>query len=366
MKPYQALKKMYDLPMNSYLEKIYHPLSVHAKKIQMRKEAKRITKLVREKRKRKVVDGVLMKRIREYAREHFGSSDYWPWLVCFTEIRGGFHEGWVPCDYYRFHLIKKINPVHAAYLSFTKSFDSRLFGDFTIPYIVFKTNETFFDMDLNRVDEAAALEKIRAAGGEVVIKKDSGKWGKDIAFVNSSQVEREMLSPKYDIIVQKAFEQHPDIAAVYPGSINTLRITTFLDFDSTVNVKNVVMRIGTGGSRTDNFKTGGHVLFFDEQGRGGPQAYAGITLEPENKHPDTGYEYRDLQIKALDLAKEKCISSHYRYPYLRLIGWDVFIDPQNNPRLIEWNGKYPGYWPMEALVGPWWSTDDIRRLSGYG
>ena len=363
MKPFHVLKKLHNVPLNSYLDKLYDPLSIQAKKIQMRKEAKRIIKMVREKRERKVVDRALMSRIREYARENFGSSAYWPWLVCFTEIRGAFHEGWVPCDFYRFHLIKKINPVHSSFLSFTKSFDSRLFGDFSIPYIIFKTNDTLFDMNLNRLDEAAALEKIRAAGGEVVIKKDSGRWGRDIIFVDSSKVEREMLSPKYDIIIQKAFEQHPEIAAVYPRSINTIRITTFLDFDSTVKVKNVVMRIGAGGSRTDNFKTGGHLLFFDEEGRGGTQAYSGITLEPENEHPDTGYAYRDLRITALDLAKEKCIQSHYKYPYLRLIGWDVFIDRENKPRLIEWNGKYPGYWPMEALVGPWWRTEEIRRMA---
>ena len=362
MKLVQVLKKIHNIPLNSYLERVCNPLSIHAKKVQMRKEAKRITKMVREKRGRIVVDRVLMNRIREYAHETFGSSAYWPWLVCFTEIRGAFHEGWVPCDFYRFHLIKKFNPVHSSFLSFTKSFDSRLFGDFSIPYIIFKTNDTFFDMDLNRLDEMAALEKIRAAGGEVVIKKDSGRWGRDIIFVDSSKVEREMLSPKYDIIIQKAFEQHPEIAAVYPRSINTIRITTFLDFDSTVKVKNVVMRIGAGGSRTDNFKTGGHLLFFDEEGRGGTQAYSGITLEPENEHPDTGYAYRDLRITALDLAKEKCIQSHYKYPYLRLIGWDVFIDRENKPRLIEWNGKYPGYWPMEALFGPWWSTKEIRKV----
>ncbi len=350
--------------MNAYLEKVCNPLTVRAKKTQMRKEAKRITRLVREKRKRKVVDRTLLKRIREYAREHFGSSAYWPWLVCFTEIRGAFHEGWVPCDFYRFHLIKKINPVHASFLSFTKSFDSRLYGDFSIPYIVFKTNNTLFDMDLNILDESTALEKIRATDGEVVIKKDSGRWGRDIIFVESTRVEPEILSQKYDIIIQKAFRQHSDIAAVYPRSINTIRITTFLDFDSTVKVKNVVMRIGAGGSRTDNFKTGGQVLFFDEEGRAGKHAHSGITLEPEKVHPDTGYAYHDLRITTLDQAKERCIRSHYKYPYLRLIGWDVFIDGDNNPRLIEWNGKYPGYWPMEALVGPWWSTDEIKRMTG--
>lgn len=63
---------------------------------------------------------------------------------------------------------------------------------------------------------AISYKITRAAGGEVVIKKDSGRWDKDITFVDSSQVVREMLSPKDDIIVQKAFEQHPDIAAVYP------------------------------------------------------------------------------------------------------------------------------------------------------
>ena len=348
--------------INSYLKKAYNPLSDRAQMFHSRQQAKRITHLVCKQKESKVVDSTLKKRIKKYAQTWFGSPDYWPWLVLYTEIRGEFHEGWIPCDYYCFRLAGKLNPVESSYLSFKKSFDHRLFGDFSFPYIVFKTNGLFFDMNLNALDEETALKKIQNTEGEVVIKKESGRGGKDITFMEAGQVKRDNLPQAYDYLVQRKAMQHDHINAVYPDSINTIRITTFLDFDATVKVKNVVMRVGTGGSRTDNFKTGGNLLFFDDQGWCKNHAYAGITLEPEHKHPDTGFEYSRLRVTALARAKQRCIESHYKYPYLRLIGWDVFIDRENNPRLIEWNGKLPGYWPMEALVGPYWSMDEIEKF----
>ena len=356
------LGKIRRAEINNYLKKTYDPLSDRLKMFHSRQEAKRITRLVRMNRQRKVVDSALKKRIKKYARSSFGSPDYWPWLVLFTEIRGEFHEGWIPCEYYRLRLTRKLNPSASSYLSFKKSFDHRLFGDFSFPYIVFKTNGIFFDMNLNVLDEETALEKIHNTEGEVLIKKESGRWGKDITFIEAGKVKRDNLPQSYDYLVQRKAIQHDHINAVYPGSVNTLRITTYLDFDATVKVKNVIMRVGTGGTRTDNFKTGGRFLFLDDQGMCRNHAYAGITLEPEYNHPDTGFEYSRLRVTALEQAKQRCIESHYKYPYLRLIGWDVFIDRENNPRLLEWNGKLPGYWPMEALVGPWWSLDEIEKF----
>lgn len=366
MRPLFLLKKIREVPLNSYLDSIHDPLTLRAKQFHMRQEAKRYIKMVREQKKRTVVDAKLLKKIKAYAHEYFGSKDYWPWLVLYSEIRGEFMEGWVPSDYYRLRLLKKLNPVHSSFLCFKKTFDHRLFGDIASTWIVSKINNTLFDMDMNVLNETSALEKIRAVNGEVVIKKESGRGGKDIDFMDSSQISHEMLSRNFDFLVQEVVKQHQDIAAVYPDSVNTLRITTYMEFSSNVRVLYACMRIGSDGRRVDNHSAGGRVIFFDDSGTCVTDAYHGKTMEVETHHPQTGYQYRNLQISSLERAKEICIRNHYKYPYLRLIGWDVFIDRENNPRLIEWNGKYPGFWPFEAIIGPLWSLEEIQKFRDMG
>jgi hypothetical protein len=43
-------------------------------------------------------------------------------------------------------------------------------------------------------------------------------------------------------------------------------------------------------------------------------------------------------------------------PYAAIIGWDVFINEEGAPKLIEWNAKNPFFWPVEARYGPFFKS----------
>jgi hypothetical protein len=359
------MKKIQKIYWKSYLDKIYDPVALRLKLIHSRRKARSIINMVRVERGRTVVSRAMLREIKDYARENFGSTEYWPWLVCYSEIRGEFIKGWVPDDFYQYKLLRAINPVTLCYVSFIKSFDRQLFGDFAHPFIVFKANDTLFDNNRNVIDVETALARIRDSGNEIVLKRESGFGGRDIHFLNSSDVTREMLARKFDYIIQEVAIQHESINAVYPGSINTIRVMTFLGFDSKVRVMFAKMRIGGAGSRIDNMRTGGRAIFFDDSGNCVSDAHNEIGLEVENRHPQTGFEYRKLSLPYLEAALEKCVESHYRYPYIRLIAWDVFIDREGKPVLLEWNSKSPGIWVNECLIGPLWDNqvqDLCRRL----
>ena len=350
-----------NLIWKTYLDRVYKPLISRSHLNSSRNLARDILSRIRKAKGRSIVNARMLKQIKMYAHEQFCSKAYWPWLACYTELRGEFIEGWVPDDYFRFKLLRAVNPVKLCNVSFIKSMDHCLFRDFAMPWIVFKTNDTLFDSNRNVIDEATALEKIRAAGKEIVLKRESGFGGKDIFFIRPDEITGEMLNRKFDFIVQEVASQHADIDAVYPGSVNTFRILTFLGFDSTVRVLYLILRIGRDGSRMDNISAGGRAVLFDDSGKCITNAHNEIGLEVETHHPRTGYEYKKLHLPFLVEAKRRCIESHYQYPYIRLIAWDVFIDRSGKPVLMEWNSKSPGIWTSEALIGPLWSMEELQK-----
>ena len=354
------MRKIRNLNWKSYLDRVYNPLVLRLKTTSSRNKAQVALNKIRKAKGRSIVNTRMLKQIKMYAHEQFGSKAYWPWLACYTELRGEFIEGWVPDDYYQLKLLRAINPVNLCYVSFIKSLDHCLFRDFAMPWILFKTNDTLFDSNRIVIDKATALEKIRAIDKEIVLKRESGFGGRDIFFIRPDEITGGIFNRKFDFIVQEVASQHKDIDAVYPGSINTIRILTFLGFDSKVRVLLLKMRIGGEGSRMDNMRTGGRAVYFDDSGNCISNAHNDLGLEIESHHPRTGYEYKKLSLPFLDEAKRRCIESHYQYPYLRLIAWDVFIDSSGKPVLMEWNTKSPGFWVNEALIGPLWSLEELR------
>lgn len=358
----RLLKQFIGSPSHVYLDMMYHPLLWRTKRYYSRIDAKNQIRSLREKQGRQVVTPALLRRIKEYARAYFGSSGYWPWLAFYTEMRGEFHEGWIPSDFFWLRLLSHLNPPQSSYISYRKSFDHRMFGAFSIQPVLFRTHGVFFDADFQSLDAGEAFERVRQIPGEVVLKKEKGKGGKDILFVRPEEVTKEMLLGRDEYLVQQAVKQHDYMNSIYPGSINTIRITTFLEDDGSVSVKFAVVRVGLDGSRTDNLSSGGCMIMLDENGHAvtGARSRTGEVLQ--DRHPATGFPFREMHIPWLPEAADRCRQAHLSYPYLRLVGWDVIIDPHGRPRLLEWNGRYPGFLLFEAEVGPLWKPDQVRAM----
>jgi hypothetical protein len=89
------------------------------------------------------VDRKMIRHIKSYAGEVFGTENYWPWLALYAEMRGEFIEGWIPDDYYTFLLIPSLNPETASQLSLAKSFDHTLFGDEVVRPLAVRVSGVF-------------------------------------------------------------------------------------------------------------------------------------------------------------------------------------------------------------------------------
>lgn len=318
-----------------------------------RKQAHHHRSVIAKKKKHRVVGRPEIKMIKEYAGDVFGDRGYWPWLACYMEMRGEFKEGWVPSDYYSNELIRQLNPSAGAFLSSAKSFDHRLFGDFSLEPLAVKISGGFFGADMVPLTEDEFLQLMKKQKQEVVLKMDAGASGKGLTFKDSVDVTPDDFLPGINYVVQPVFEQHTLLKQLNRSSLNTVRIVTLLRPQQRVTLQYAVLKFGNMGARVDNFniRQEGHFFCLDECGglSAGPYNYWGQNTVSEDLY---NIEMDSFSVPNFREAVEQCITSHLKFPYVRLIGWDVAISRDGVPRLIEWNAKKPAIFPDEALLGP--------------
>ena len=151
----------------------------------------------------------------------------------------------------------------------------------------------------------------------------------------------ESLYPKIlksAFIHQKLVKQHPHIDAIYAGSVNTLRLDSYIDNTGKTHILSALMRFGSGGGFVDNGSAGGLQVGIEMQegrlkARANAQMKRGLPFLYE--HPDTHFKFEGFKIPYF---KESCdlIKRAVNLIPDRLTGWDVAIT-EKGPLLIEGN-----------------------------
>jgi hypothetical protein len=327
-----------------------------------RDEAHNLRKRLIKIRGHKIVNRKLKEEIKRYCRETFGSSAYWPWLALYTEIRGEFMKGWIPDDVYRFELLPKVNPEKFALLSDAKTIDYKLFPGITIEPHLIRLRGEYIDRSGKILDENQVREYLEGLDREIVIKPDNGRQGKGISFMHSKDVRVESLPDEPDLVFQEVVRQHKSLGEIYPHSINTFRVTTYIEEGGEVQIKFINLKFGIGGNRLDNISKGGIWISVKLNGEVSSSAYDEFGLETGEHHPDTGYKFSDLKIPFVNDIVTLCKKAHKSFPYVGLVGWDVYVNESGEPFIVEWNAKNPWFWKVEAQIGPIWMKKELEQL----
>lgn len=159
-----------------------------------------------------------------------------------------------------------------------------------------------------------------------------------------------------NISLQEPVRQHDALKKLNPTSLNTLRVVTFLENDQgVIRVLFRLLRVGLGGSRTDNLSTGGIGVYLDATGIALSNGYNKYGLQVE-AHPDHKYFFKGISYPWVSEAERICSTAHLSLPWFRIIAWDVVVTETSNVKLLEWNAVHPGFELNEAIVGPFFPT----------
>lgn len=162
---------------------------------------------------------------------------------------------------------------------------------------------------------------------------------KTSAFESAEAAYNALWKSDGNALLEELIDQHPAVAAMYPGSVNTVRAVTLLK-NGKAHVITACFRLGNNGNHVDNLNSGGMVVPVDEK-------TGHITLcamDKEKKvyacHPTTGVAIQGFTFPNWDEAMNMVKEAALKIPQIGYMGWDIAFTT-NGPILVEGN-EYPG------------------------
>lgn len=228
--------------------------------------------------------------------------------------------------------------------------DSRIFRDKTFFCACFAPYLGRQVLDLRRTD-ADALAVFLKAHPTVFVKAPGGFGGLEVERFSRVGTDLDSADAVQSLcggwmeqgrfLVEEALTQHPAMQALYPGSLNTLRIVTLTDGSGAVHILYAYIRTGRGGAFVDNTTSGGLSVLVCADGVIRKPALSDKTGEYFYAHPDTGCSFIGFRVPFYPEAAALCREAAKVRPGMRYVGWDVGLTP-GGPMLVEGN-DLPAY-----------------------
>lgn len=267
-------------------------------------------------------------------------------------IRCTMKHGSGHIDYEQFEMYNMTEAQRATYL--TRGRNNAIVKQYNDPaynHIVHNKDEfnAHFDKYLKR-DWALMRDKEKAIAflanhEDFMIKPLDGSCGLGIRKLKASAFE----SPEaaYDILwksdgnalLEELIIQHPAVAAIYPGSVNTVRAVTLYK-NGRAHVITTCFRMGNNGNHVDNLNNGGMVVPVDE--KTGHISLRAMDKEKKvySVHPSTGNAIQGFTFPDWEKAMDMVCQAALEITQIGYMGWDIAFTP-DGPILVEGN-EYPG------------------------
>lgn len=161
-------------------------------------------------------------------------------------------------------------------------------------------------------------------------------------------IHNELLNRKENYVVQECIHQHPVMAQFNQSSVNTFRITTLM-LNGRFSLCSIVLRCGKHGSTVDNWGAGGLMLHVNQDGIVNSIAHDIHLNEYKSNGQCVFSECTIPQLPEIIEAIRKC---HNDFAICKFIGWDIAINQDGEPIIIELNSSQPGVIGEQLVSGP--------------
>lgn len=316
-------------------------------------------------RKKKIYSKVTLtpeqtKEIRAYWKEIYGKPVSTKWHRLYQSYTGRYDKQYFPEILYSTKLAYRLLDFQYARVMKDKNLMYSLFAnDVCCPVCYGKATRGVY---LNA--EGAVVPRERLVNdlqnvGEVVIKKSTDtSSGRGVILCDiENGIDRKSGRPLTalldemgkDFTVQARVKQHEVMNTLYPHSLNTFRVMTYIA-DGDIHCAPLALRLGTGGNTVDNIHAGGIGLGVRNDGTLLPTAFTeyGKTF---TAHPDTGTVFDGYCIPFTDKLIETSKRLHRKLSHLGMISWDFAINADGEPILIELNLTGQAVWFTQMIHG---------------
>lgn len=284
------------------------------------------------------------KSIKEFWKKYTKISPKWAWY--YASKNGIKDPRYIPNTLIYTKIDQHFNNRKIGYGFNDKNYYSLIFQGIKQPDVIARNiGGIFVDKNYNLICIEDIISLIKQEK-EVICKPslESGS-GRSIQFWNTKNNVNnisQFLNDKNetDYIIQKIIEQHENLNKVHSGSVNSLRIVSILMQDG-VYILSSNLRMGVDSGRVDNVTAGGISCGINNDGTLKKYATSYYTGEKFEKHPQ-GLIFEGYKVPSYENAIKLVIEAHPLIPHFRLVSWDIAIDKDGNPVLIEANMRKGG------------------------
>jgi len=210
-------------------------------------------------------------------------------------------------------------------------------------------------IDELKANPAKLQELMENPSGRLVAKGSMGQVGAEVKIIKVKDYSAESLLKFMDDnqldLLEEYVLQHPDIMALSPSGLNTVRIFTQIE-NGKLHYLGARLRV-TINSEVDNMAAGNPAATINiETGEvDGPGVFSDITRKPVTVHPVTGVPITGFKVPFWQEIKQMMEKAVFVAPENRSVGWDVAITDKG-PELIEGNHNWCKLlWQLPAEKG---------------
>lgn len=251
-----------------------------------------------------------------------------------------FDVRYIPSSVHYTKIDKYFNDWERARIIDNKTDYQRLFPGVNQPESILTRSNGFWYQANHIINESKIADIVHSNTPCFIKIATESEGGKGVYYIDKdnsvSYINQVLDQIKGDVIIQKAIVQSKELSLLNSSSVNTIRIMTLLNLDGSVSLCSACLRMGVAGARVDNASSGGVVAGIDNNGYLKKYAYK-PTGERFLKHPTSGIVFEKFKVPSFDKCKELVSSLAPNYPYFRLVSWDIALNQNNDPVLIEAN-----------------------------
>lgn len=283
--------------------------------------------------------------IKNFFKKHFGREVPTYWHQYLYSRNGLYSEKYIPASIYNSEIIYRLNKFQFRHAYVDKGFYDTLFADFNRPATIVKNVNGYYYDGKNPLSEQDALERCSNIKDAIIKPTLEGTWGKGVELIKTSDgivttmgCSVKELFERYNrsFIIQERLKQHPDMDRLNPTSLNTIRVMSYRKGQEII-ILYAVVRIGRKDKVIDNETAGGIKADIDLQTGRIKGCAIGSPTEQLMPYTDIGTPVDNYQIPSFHEVLRQVKEQHYRLPYFNLVGWDMCVDQNGMPALIEWN-----------------------------
>ena len=306
---------------------------------------------------------------KKFLQKNFNGYKNTNWHYLYYKLNGIKKTEYIPEELFFTFIEPTLNNKFLLKAYTDKNASDIFFNKQNLPKTVFKIiSGKYYTDEFDFVDFTDAINTISSYTKKLVLKPAilSG-GGKNVIVGKPKEIVQLLTESDFyrqnSFILQEYVEQHPFIKQFHSSSLNTLRIMTARK-DNDIIILSAYFRTGRNNSTIDNGMAGGLSFGIDKNGK-----LIGIAIDKNlnkyEQHPDTGENFKNLQIPGFTKACDFCKIHHKKFLHFTFISWDIGIKEDSTPVFIEFNLGIQAINALQIFNGPLFGEHTAYFINRY-